>query len=85
MLIQCNVKRGAGERIAIVSLDRFVYKFEPRPDLTGNDSDMVAEVNSGSHQEYLLSQGGDFCEWAVRKEGVNVADSKGSQRRRGKR
>lgn len=84
MLIQCNVERGAGERVATVSLDRFVYKFEPRPDLTGNDTDMVAEVNSGSHQEYLLNQNGDFCEWVVHKEGIDGTDKKEPQRRRRK-
>lgn len=75
MLIQCTVKRGGGVRVAIVSLDRFVYRFEPRPNLTGNNLDMVADVNSASHQEYLLSHPADFRIWERREEDEKSNDS----------
>lgn len=77
MLIQCTVKRGGGVRVAIVSLDRFVYRFEPRPNLTGNNLDMVADVNSASHQEYLLSHPADFRIWERREEDEKKSNDSG--------
>lgn len=62
MIVHCIVERGEGNREAVVNLDRFVYRFKPQVELTGNDKDMVAEVTSRSHQEYLLGLDG-FREW----------------------
>lgn len=65
MLIECLQKRD--EPLVVVSLDRFVYRFEPRPEETGSTTRMVCDVNSRSHAEHLLTLA-DFREFKVIKK-----------------